>query len=235
MKYIVVLILVSAAYIAGYLTPKEAMSNIATEAASAVNSQPLIRHNELPMQMLNSTEASQVAVPKTELKAEADVATNSSSSTGTAPALKTQPIPAPAAADQSSGSTGQRPLTDEQIDKLVPPPFNKFLKGHDAALLEKYRKFSAQENPSSQDGDILNKISDAIASNPYSKFLNIESFQCKANLCEIRLYESKRGVWSYIQAEMSLQDWWKFHSSHATGFPSEKENINGWYVLLMME
>lgn len=235
MKYIVGLILVSASYIAGYLTPKMDASIVAAALTSAVSDESKDASGESPQVTVDSADAGRVAPPATHTKVEMDTEDGAQSSSEPAPVAQTQLSPAPVVTNHSSGSAERRPLTDEQIDKLVPAPFNQYLKGHDAGLLEKYRKFSEQENPSSQDNEILNKISDAITSNPYSKFLNIESFQCKDNFCEIRLYESKPGVWTYIQAEMSLQDWWKFQSSHATGFPSGKDNINGWYVLLMME
>lgn len=232
MKYIIVLIIVSAAYVAGYFTPKESASSVAAEITSTENFESKTQHDETPQKTEECAKVDQISMPKSDLEIEVDAATNSQSSTESTQIPNAQSTPTPVVTNNASGSEKKRPLTDEQIDKLVPAPFNQYLKGHDSALLEKYRKFSEQENPSSQDSDISNKISDAIASNPYSKFLNIESFQCKANFCEIRLYESKSGVWSYIQAEMSLQDWWKFQSSSAHGFDTGKENVSGWYVLL---
>ncbi|WP_331352423.1 hypothetical protein [Cellvibrio sp. UBA7671] len=232
MKYIVVLIMVLAAYVAGYFTAKEPASSVASEITSTKNSESIIQRDDIPQNMEEFAEVDQISASKSNSEMKVDAATNLQSSTESAQIPNTQSTPTPVGTNNASGSDKKRPLTDEQIDKLVPAPFNQYLKGHDSALLEKYRKFSEQESPSSQDSDISNKISDAIASNPYSKFLNIESFQCKANFCEIRLYESKSGVWSYIQAEMSLQDWWKFQSSSAHGFDTGKENVSGWYVLL---
>jgi hypothetical protein len=124
-------------------------------------------------------------------------------------------------------------ITDEEIDKILPPPFNQKLKNNHGYIREKYREFADATEQKEFDINIQNKLTDAISSNPYSKFLNIESLVCKANICEIRLYETKRGVWSYIQAEMHLQDWWPFGNSSASGFNTNTPKTTGWYVLLV--
>lgn len=241
MKNLVCVIFIVVAYFAGYMTPKNSVATVES-TPPAFQAEPAVQDTSQGGETdITATSSNKKLTTVTDKKPKTDADSQGNKiaavNEGEDDGVNSE---APAAApptnintsEKSSIASSVKPLAEAEIDKLVPEPFNQYLKGHDAALLEKYRKFSEQENPSSQDSDILNKISDAIASNPYSKFLNIESFQCKANFCEIRLYESKPGVWSYIQAEMSLQDWWRFQSSSAHGFETGKENINGWYVLL---
>lgn len=228
MKYFVVFILIMLAYVAGYFTPKTEANN-ATTAVPAESVSVKTQANEAPAKTESLAATAKNPVTNSGQETVAEAGAKPSSVTEPDSVATTQPPAAPVIADSPSNAPA---LTNEQIDKLLPAPFNQYLKGHDATMLEKYRKFSEQENPSREDTDIQNKIADSIASNPYSKFLTIESLQCKANLCEIRLYENKLGVWSYIQSEMRLQDWWKFPSSSAQGFDVGKENVNGWYVLL---
>ncbi|HSC67411.1 MAG TPA: hypothetical protein VLC79_06965 [Cellvibrio sp.] len=231
MRNVIILILIALAYIAGYVTPKTA-ANSAITAVPVESASVKIQASEAPAKTESLAATAKNSVINSGQETAVEAKTKPSSVTGPESVATTQPPAAPVIADSPSTATAQRPLTNEQIDKLLPVPFNQYLKGHDATMLGKYRKFSEQEYPSRQDTDIQNKIADSIASNPYSKFLTIESLQCKASLCEIRLYENKLGVWSYIQSEMRLQDWWKFHSSSAQGFGVGKENVNGWYVLL---
>ena len=137
--------------------------------------------------------------------------------------------------NKSSPSPSPSPsaITDEEIDKILPAPFNQQLKNNQGDIREKYKAFADAGGPQETDMDIQNKLTDTIFSNPYSKFLNIESLLCKAGVCEIRLYETKTGAWSYIQAEMQLQEWWSFSGASASGFDTGKPEVTGWYVLLV--
>lgn len=138
------------------------------------------------------------------------------------------------AADTNNAAANKYPneISDEEIDKLIPTPFNQSLKNNHGKLREKYKDFAATNQQQDWDINTQNKLSDAILSNPYAKFLTIESLQCRANLCEIRLYESKNGVWSLIQSEMRLQDWWDFGTSSSSGFNTNTPSVIGYYVLL---
>ncbi len=138
------------------------------------------------------------------------------------------------AADTNNTAANKYPneISDEDIDKVIPAPFNQSLKNRHGDLREKYKDFAATNQQQDWDRNIQNKLTDAILSSPYEKFLNIESLQCKANLCEIRLYETKNGVWSLIQAEMRLQDWWDFGTSSSSGFNTNTPSVLGYYVLL---
>ncbi len=122
-------------------------------------------------------------------------------------------------------------MTDEEIDAAIPAPFNNSLKRTHGPLRVKYKDFIGASQPANWDMMMQNKISDALFSNPYAKFIQLESLQCKANLCEIRLYESKNGVWSFILSEMRLQDWWEFGGTHSSG-SSDTEGKHIYFVLL---
>jgi hypothetical protein len=151
---------------------------------------------------------------------------------------QTAPTPqaatSPVATDANNPAAKKYPneISDEDIDKVIPFPFNQKLKNHHGDLREKYKDFAAANQQSEWDKTMQNKLSDSISSNPYAKFLTIESLQCKMNLCEIRLYETKDGAWSLIMAEMRIQDWWDIGGSSASGFGTETPSKTGWYVLL---
>jgi len=76
-----------------------------------------------------------------------------------------------------------------------------------------------------------NKISDFMFSNPYAKFVNVESLICNSGLCEIRLFESKQGAFSAILTEMAMQDWWDIGGYHASG-NGAGEGRTAYHVLL---
>jgi hypothetical protein len=108
-------------------------------------------------------------------------------------------------------------ITAEEIDRVLPAPFNDSFKHAHGFLREKYKDFVANTLPNDWDTRMQNKISDFIFSNPYSKFINVESLMCKSGLCEIRLFETKQGTFSAILSEMALQDWWDVGGYHASG------------------
>jgi len=125
-------------------------------------------------------------------------------------------------------------MTDEEIDKVIPHPFSVALKNSHGGNREKYKNFVAANQPQDWDTNTQNKISDSILSSPYFKFLKLDALQCKANICEIRLYELKSNVWSLILAEMALQEWWEIGNYDSWGFGTELDSkqVTGYYVLL---
>lgn len=132
--------------------------------------------------------------------------------------------------EPSSEKGPAQEISDEEIDKVLPEPFNNLLKRSHGSLREKYKNFVENSIPLDWDTNMKNKMWDAIRSNPYSKFIKIEALDCRSNLCEIRVYEMKPSVWSYIQSGMVLEDWWDIGMSHAQGFKTESGS--GVYVLL---
>lgn len=151
-------------------------------------------------------------------------------SSSAAPQRVTDPTQA---ADSSNPTVKKYPneISDEDIDKVLPAPFNQSLKSRHGDLREKYKNFAAANQQLDWDKNMQNKLSDAILGNPYSKFVILDSLQCKVNLCEIRLYETKEGAWSLIMAEMRLQEWWDFGGTSASGFGTDTPSKMGWYVL----
>ncbi|MET0357711.1 MAG: hypothetical protein ABW044_13095 [Cellvibrio sp.] len=157
-----------------------------------------------------------------------------------------QPTPGKLIVNESSGRQAQplskeelaakypNDISDEEIDRVIPPPFNTQLKSSHGGTREKYKDFVAASQPQNWDTNMQNKISDSILSSPYAKFIKMDSLLCKANMCEIRLYETKDNVWSLILAEMALQDWWEIGNYDSYGFATELDSkqITGYYVLL---
>lgn len=123
-------------------------------------------------------------------------------------------------------------ISDEDIDKIIPAPFNQSLKNRHGPLREKYKLFAEATQQSDWDIHNQNLLSDAISSNPYAKFIEIESLQCKVNFCEIRLFENKEGTWSLIMADMRVQDWWDIGGSSSSGRPTDTPSKLAWHVLL---
>ncbi len=118
---------------------------------------------------------------------------------------------------ESAAKNYPNEITAEEIDRILPAPFSDSLKHTHGFLREKYKDFVANTQPNDWDTRMQNKISDFIFSNPYAKFLNVESLLCKSGLCEIRLFETKQGTFSMILSEMALQDWWDIGGYHASG------------------
>lgn len=242
MKYVLVVILVVTAYVAGYLTPKVSLNSHAGKSTA----NDVVADDEktvfTTIDSIDSKPSNASVVSETkDYSLDNEIATDTESKTigtdsqvaGSPPVVEKRPEPKLTVSDSPSSDGGiNEAINDAEIDKLVPAPFNQYLKGNRGFMRDRYRKFVDQEQPADPDRELYNRLSDAILSNPYAKYLDIESMQCRAGLCEIRLYERKIGVWSYIQAEMSLQDWWKFNNSSAHGFDTEDKNKQGWYVLL---
>lgn len=225
MKSIVFVILILGAYVAGYLTPKQPVEagNIAVPSA-VVQVQP---QSLTPVSApVNDKQANQSPAISTAQK---------NKPKNNEPSLE-KPAAQQYAEPQSSPSNkdSQSPmlLTDVEIDSLVPEPFNRLLKGLHGNTREEYSRFARQEFPNDVDIEIYNRLSDGISANPYAKFLNIDSLQCKAGLCEIRVYETKPEVWNYVMAEMRLQNWWKFDSVSVFGMGDDGNNRNGNFVLI---
>jgi len=125
-------------------------------------------------------------------------------------------------------------ITDDEIDAVIPAPFNNQLKGMHGYLRDKYKEFVATEQADDWDVKMKTHIEDAIYSNPYGKDLIVESLNCKMGLCELRLYETKNGAWSFIHSEMGLQSWWDIGASSSSGFVAQLngKDITAYYVLM---
>lgn len=125
-------------------------------------------------------------------------------------------------------------ISDTDIDKFVPAPFNESLKHHHGALREKFKEYANATTADDWSIKMQDKISDFILSNQYAKYINLEFVGCKTGLCELRLYENKSGTWSHILSEMALQDWWDIggYSSSGNLAGAEKPDTLAWHVLL---
>lgn len=225
------------AFGAGYFTRGANQTAHATQAqtepAQQINQHatPQISGKEL------STAAKAAFAAKENTAAKSENQTTPQPNTERAATPQTAPAPqvatSPAATDTNNPAAKKYPneISDEDIDKVLPAPFNQALKNRHGDLREKYKDFAASSQPSDWDKEMQNKLLDAISGSPYAKFINLESIQCKVNLCEIRLYETKEGVWSLIMAEMRLQDWWSFGGTSASSIISTNPDLMGWYNL----
>lgn len=125
-------------------------------------------------------------------------------------------------------------ITDAEIDAVIPAPFNNQLKGMQGFLRDKYKAFAATEQGDDWDIKMKAHIEDSIYSNPYGKDIIVESLNCKIGICELRLYETKNGAWSFIHSEMGLQSWWDIGGSSSSGFVAQLDgkDITAYYVLM---
>lgn len=130
---------------------------------------------------------------------------------------------------QSQTSQVKSNISDEEIDKLVPAPYNESLKRSNGPLREKYKEFVNSDHQEEWDRNTQNRITDALLGNTYSKFIELESVACKVNYCEVRGRELKPGVINLIFSEMTLQDWWDMGMSHLSSGATD----NTFYGLYM--
>jgi hypothetical protein len=136
--------------------------------------------------------------------------------------------------DDSTAKKYPNEISDEDIDKILPAPFNKSLKNNHGDIREKYKDFAQANTPSDWDINMQHKLTDFILSRTYAKFINLDSVLCKANLCEIRLYENKKGAWGFILSEMALQDWWDIGNYGSSGMSPEKDDKRGMSYLVLL-
>jgi hypothetical protein len=118
--------------------------------------------------------------------------------------------------NQSQASQATSNISDEEIDKLVPVPYNEILKRMKGPIREKYKEFAESNQQEDWDRNTQNRIADALLGHSYSKFIELESVTCKASLCEVRGRELKPQVINLIFAELQLQEWWDMGASHLT-------------------
>lgn len=112
-----------------------------------------------------------------------------------------------------SSSAGASNITDEEIDKLVPAPFNEQVKKIPGKIREKLKEFSEAAEQDGWDINAQNKMTDYLLGNSYSKFVELHSVNCYANLCEVRGRELKPNVFGVLFPEMMMQDWWDMAES----------------------
>jgi hypothetical protein len=234
MKNIFWLIAIVLAFFAGYFThsvteiPEEAIQ-VATPVA--VPAETSSTNTPVSSEQLSAAAKAVFAEKQKQPASSSQAQTTSEPNTGIASASHT--ANSSVAADANNTATNKYPneISDEDIDKVIPAPFNQKLKNKHGELREKYKDFAATNQQLEWDKNMQNKLSDAILGNPYSKFIILDSLQCKVNLCEIRLYETKEGAWSLIMAEMRLQEWWDFGGTSASGFGTDTPSKMGWYAL----
>ncbi len=223
------------AFFAGYFTHSATETSVATTQAAHNVAAPVENsstNTSVSSEQLGATAKAVFAEKQKYSASSSQVKTTSEPNTAVASASHAANSSVAPDANNTAANKYPNEISDEDIDKVIPAPFNQSLKNRHGDLREKYKDFAATNQQQDWDRNIQNKLTDAILSSPYAKFLNIESLQCKANLCEIRLYETKNGVWSLIQAEMRLQDWWDFGTSSSSGFNTNTPSVLGYYVLL---
>lgn len=120
--------------------------------------------------------------------------------------------------NQPQASQVKSNISDEEIDQLLPAPYNDALKRSNGPLREKYKSFAEATEQNDWDINTQNRLTDALLGNQYSKFIELESLKCRVDYCEVRGRESKPNVFSLIMSEMMLQDWWQMgHSQWTNG------------------
>ena len=85
-------------------------------------------------------------------------------------------------------------LADESVDDLVPKPFNDIIKNLHGGIKQKYADFLASDEQSDINQKAENYLNDALNNGQLGNYVEINSIQCHAALCEVRAFERQPGT-----------------------------------------
>ncbi len=176
-----------------------------------------------------------VAVAGKTSSAKAGVATRPNTASDAKTSAAGDGEPEQVAQDNSKPNKYEGEISDEEVDRVLPPAFATQLKNTHGSMRQKYKAFAAASQQERWDMAMQENIYEFILRGQYAKFIKLDGLRCAANFCELRVYESKTGVWSLMLAEMALQPWWDIGMSHSSGFVPEGgagEFIMGYFVML---
>jgi hypothetical protein len=132
----------------------------------------------------------------------------------------------------STTDTGADPLSEEEIDQLIPKPFSTSFKKAHPDLKAKYKDFvDPNKRPDDWDIRMQGLLRDFIMSRPTAADINIESLICNASMCEVRLLENKKFLLLGLFGELMQQPWIANQVKGTVDF--NPDNSNACYILLM--
>jgi len=154
-------------------------------------------------------------------------ASSNAHSQETSQATQTQSSSAP-----SEQTTAANQLSDEDIDQLIPKPFNTSFKKAHPDLKTKYKDFiDPDKRPDDWDVRMQSLLRDFIMSRPMAADIIIDSLVCNANMCEVRLLENKKYLLLGLFGELMQQPWMTNQVNGTVDF--NPDNSNACYILLM--
>lgn len=143
-----------------------------------------------------------------------------------------QPTPTPAPSTPSAETTASNQPSDDDIDQLIPKPFNTSFKKAHPDLKTKYKDFvDPNKRPDDWDVRMQGLLRDFIMSRPMATDIIIDSLVCNANMCEVRLLENKKYLLLGLFGELMQQPWMTNQVNGTVDF--NPDNSNACYILLM--
>lgn len=212
-----------------YQAPMElpAVNVIHTQSSASSSEEESFADVEFPETNLNITNAS------------ASAGTRQSSSA--TQAATSQPAQSQTQASSTAANTNASPTTntqsgqfsDDEIDQLIPKPFNASHKKASPDLKAKYKDFvdTSKNRPDDWDMRMQGLLRDFIMSRPMSTDIVIESLLCNANMCEVRLLENKKYLLLGLFGDLMQQPWIANQVKGTVDF--NPDNSNACYILLM--
>lgn len=205
---------------------------------------------EMPAVTVISTQQSSSSSSEAEILADVEIVEDitSSASSATTHSAKSSSVAgsatqhseasqAAAPSPTSSAATTQankpaNQLSDEEIDQLIPKPFNSSFKKAHPDLKTKYKDF-VDPAKGTDDWDLRMQglLRDFVMSRPMAADIVIESLQCRANMCEMRLLENKKFLLLGLFGELMQQPWIANQVKGTVDF--NPDNSNACYILLM--
>lgn len=133
---------------------------------------------------------------------------------------------------KSNSSTISTEISDDEIDELLPKPFDASLKKLHGPLKEKYKAFSDIDRTKIDIWDIhmQGQLTDFVLSRPSATDIKIDSIKCNANMCEMRLVEQKKFLLLALFGELMQQSW---IVNKVTGTADIQPDNGYGYILLM--
>ncbi|MDQ7049932.1 MAG: hypothetical protein Q9M92_10485 [Enterobacterales bacterium] len=107
-------------------------------------------------------------------------------------------------------------LSQAEVDKFLPSPFNQAMVGAKGSLAKYFNQYIDEEIDYNWNQEMENNINQFITLHQQSYNLELESVHCKSTTCEVRGFEKAGGAWQIVMVGMMQQDWWQFGGSSST-------------------
>jgi hypothetical protein len=116
-------------------------------------------------------------------------------------------------------------LTPEQVEQLLPPPFDRFYRPESPSMVKKFNQFVQQ--PRDEHWALLmeNNIRDFITMHELAGEITLDAVNCKTSGCEVRGFERQDKAWSIVYGQLKMQDWWKFTSTSSSSQSNDEHSI----------
>lgn len=198
--------------------------NVISAQSSSSSSEESFAEVEFPDANVNITNTA-----STSQSAASSTAQSRSTSEATS---QQEPSPTQTASATPTTNAAPTQLSDEEIDQLIPKPFNTSFKKAHPDLKTKYKDFvDPNKRPDDWDIRMQGLLRDFIMSRPMATDIIIDALACNANMCEVRLLENKKYLLLGLFGELMQQPWMTNQVNGTVDF--NPDNSNACYILLM--